>query len=109
LTDSCIKNTGDHFLVELASREFVDTVGSLVKFDPTITNQVREMAANYLQLWAHLCRHVEGLGYFWEAYEEHLRNGVTFPPPPRNVNQSLVKTSAVLYPVSPFIFINVAT
>lgn len=36
LTDTCIKNGGDHFLLEVASKEFVDELSNLIK--ATVSN-----------------------------------------------------------------------
>jgi hypothetical protein len=40
LVDSCIKNGGDHFLAEIASKEFVDEMSGLIKSPVSRVNRL---------------------------------------------------------------------
>ncbi|TFY81794.1 hypothetical protein EWM64_g2216 [Hericium alpestre] len=51
LLDVCIKNGGDHFLVEVASKDFMDNLVSILKL-PVLNRDVKIKILRYLQTWA---------------------------------------------------------
>ena len=92
--DTCTKNAGKQFLVDMASRDFCEELQRLTK-DPNINVQVQEMARGYFQRWALLLHAVDpnNLSFMREAYLECKRAGVHFPPSPKHVDPSVVDTN----------------
>ncbi|KAJ3191996.1 Vacuolar protein-sorting-associated protein 27 [Irineochytrium annulatum] len=80
LTDLCVKNGGHHFVVEVASREFVDNMVSIVRSYPTTNAQVREKILALLQSWALAFKGKSDLSYMTETYDNLKREGLAFPP-----------------------------
>jgi growth factor-regulated tyrosine kinase substrate len=73
LTDTCVKNGGSHFLVEIASREFMDNLVSLLKaYGGAAVNE--EVKA--------------------KTYKSLQRDGFHFPPKV-DVAKSMLDSSAV--------------
>ncbi|ORZ39830.1 hypothetical protein BCR44DRAFT_1379978, partial [Catenaria anguillulae PL171] len=60
LTDLCIKNGGDHFLVEIASQEFTSTLAALVR-NHQLPHQVRTPLLKDFQAWARAFRNRHNL------------------------------------------------
>ncbi|KAH8080463.1 hypothetical protein HD553DRAFT_265562, partial [Filobasidium floriforme] len=92
LTDTCIKNGGDHFLQEIASKDFVGEMTNLIKAPATVP-QVREMAINLLQQWALVFEAKSNLSYLPESYRDLKASGIAFPPPPKTVSNHLLTTA----------------
>ncbi|RKP21938.1 VHS-domain-containing protein [Rozella allomycis CSF55] len=90
LTDSCVKNAGHHFLKEIASKEYVDSLVSLVQIQAT-NPQVRSKALEYIQYWALAFRSKSDLNYMWDMYNLLKNDGFNFPPAPR-VDSSFLDT-----------------
>lgn len=67
LTDICIKNGGDHFLVEIASREFMDNLSSMLKMQ-TLNLDVKEKLLRYIQTWAIATDGKPSLSYVSQTY-----------------------------------------
>ncbi|TDL22304.1 ubiquitin binding protein [Rickenella mellea] len=79
LTDVCIKNGGDHFLVEIASREFMDNLVSILKM-PTLNHEVKTKMLRLIQNWAVAFEGKPALGYVGQVYKTLKNEGFAFPP-----------------------------
>lgn len=76
LTDVCIKNGGDHFLQQVASREFIDELVGVVK--SAGNPQVGEAAKRYFQSWALAFEKKSELGLLPETYRQLKNEGESF-------------------------------
>ena len=102
LTDTCFKNGGDHFLKEIASREFMDNLISLLQATgPAAVNpEVRSKILEYIQAWASVTDGRHDLSYIGQVYSRLQREGYQFPPR-TTVSSSMIDSSAVgVLPVS---------
>ncbi|KAL1952420.1 hypothetical protein VTO73DRAFT_1569 [Trametes versicolor] len=79
LTDICIKNGGDPFLNEVASREFMDNLVSILKM-PALNHDVKNKMLRYIQDWATAFEGKPSLSYVGEVYRSLQRDGFNFPP-----------------------------
>ncbi|KAG5439636.1 hypothetical protein PCK2_000770 [Pneumocystis canis] len=83
----CVKNGGDHFLLEISSREFMDHLVLLLKENSETLDQndaakieIREKILGLIQTWAILFEKKESLGYVSTIYKDLLSQGYNFPP-----------------------------
>ncbi|KAH9836690.1 ubiquitin binding protein [Rhodofomes roseus] len=79
LTDTCVKNGGDLFLQEVATREFMDNLISILKM-PTLNHDVKNKILRLIQNWALAFEGKPSLGYVGEVYRMLQHEGFTFPP-----------------------------
>ncbi|KAG0069817.1 Vacuolar protein-sorting-associated protein 27 [Linnemannia elongata] len=92
LTDVCVKNGGQHFLVEVASRDFIDNLTSILKASG-VNLEVRKKILALIQTWGRLFISKRGLGYVADTYQILKNEGYDFPPVD-NVGAAIMETEA---------------
>ncbi|KAH6580445.1 hypothetical protein BASA82_001095 [Batrachochytrium salamandrivorans] len=80
LTDTCVKNSGHHFLQEVVSREFVDNLVSIARSLMVTNPEVKVKIMGLLQAWGIAFKSKPDLAYMCEVYETLKRDGAVFPP-----------------------------
>ncbi|KAG4305285.1 hypothetical protein PORY_001455 [Pneumocystis oryctolagi] len=86
LIDLSVKNGGDHFLLEISSREFMDYLVSLLKANDisdqnlTAKRDVYEKILELIQSWAILFEKKPNLSYVCSVYQDLQSQGYNFPP-----------------------------
>lgn len=96
LVDVCIKNGGIHFLVEVASREFMDTVVLLIKPVGSAERNadVEKLVLECIQNWATAFEGQLQLSYVNTVYTQLKNEGFQFPSYNKKLNSSFIDTSA---------------
>ncbi|KAJ7724993.1 vacuolar sorting-associated protein Vps27 [Mycena maculata] len=92
LTDICIKNGGDLFLAEVASREFMDNLVSILKI-PVLNIDVKNNILRLVQNWSIAFEGKPALSYVGQVYKTLTSEGFKFPPKDLAVaNSAMVDT-----------------
>lgn len=95
LINVCILNGGTHFLIEIASREFMDTLVMLLKPDDgkKTNKDVVQLILASIQDWSKAFEGQLQLEYVSQVYKKLKDEGFEFPPP-KNLNASYIDSSA---------------
>lgn len=96
LTDTCVKNGGAHFFSEIASREFMDNLTSLLKASgpAALNEEVKGRVLELIQAWSTGAEARPNAGYIVEVYRSLQREGFHFPPKV-DVASSMFESNAV--------------
>ncbi len=90
LIDTCIKNGGNHFLIAIASREFIDVLVIIVKNSQTHP-EVKILILDLIQTWALTFKDQVQLKYVVTVYEKLKKDRqFTFPQPQSNITTSFI-------------------
>ncbi|CEH12469.1 ubiquitin binding protein [Ceraceosorus bombacis] len=99
LTDVCIKNGGDHFLTEVASREFMDNLVSILRDPAGVNVDLKSKSLGLIQNWSQIAEArpasaSSSMGYITQTYRSLQEAGFEFPPrdPAAVVSAALVET-----------------
>ncbi|CAD6886846.1 unnamed protein product [Tilletia laevis] len=97
LTDICIKNSGDHFLAEVGSVDFMDNLVSVLTAaaGPGKNVDVRNKLLRLIQSWAQVAdARPAQMSYVAKTYADLKKRGFPFPPPEPShvVSTALIET-----------------
>ncbi|OBZ85373.1 Vacuolar protein sorting-associated protein 27 [Choanephora cucurbitarum] len=92
LVDTCVKNGGDLFVREIASREFMDELVLILRRDSN--PEVRNKILSIIQTWGLASKNKPTLSYMYDTYALLKAEGTSFPPVDVNADSILLETAA---------------
>jgi len=91
-----VKNGGSHFFAEIASREFMDNLVSILEAHggAAPNDEVKSKVLELIQSWSQGAESKPNAGYIVEIYRTLQRQGFQFPPV-EHVASSMYESNAV--------------
>ncbi|WBW74032.1 sorting receptor for ubiquitinated membrane protein, ESCRT 0 complex subunit Sst4 [Schizosaccharomyces osmophilus] len=94
LCDTCLKNGGSSFVNEVASREFMDNLVSILRSPSGVDEEVERAILFYIQSWALAVPEKNfSMRYIVDVYEQLQEDKYSFPEPPQAISSSFLDTS----------------
>ncbi|OLL26650.1 Vacuolar protein sorting-associated protein 27 [Neolecta irregularis DAH-3] len=97
LIDACVKNGGDHFLVEVASKEFIDNMSSLLKSTVFTNAEVKSRILELMQVWVLAFQGKPHLHYVEEAVKSLKYEGINWTMFDMNLMNSITAGIAEMF------------
>lgn len=94
LVDTCVKNGGDIFVKEIASREFMDELVSILKSPTGCNADVKNKLTTVIQTWGLASKNKPVISYMYDTYALLKAEGTQFPPVNENIDGILLETAA---------------
>ncbi|VEU20694.1 DEKNAAC101582 [Brettanomyces naardenensis] len=91
LMDFCIKNGGEHFLLDIASKEFMDPLVGILH-DKELNSGVKEYLLELIQSWSIMFSTHPKLSYVNDVYKKLQNEGFQFPEIIDYVDSSLIES-----------------
>ncbi|ORZ21382.1 hypothetical protein BCR42DRAFT_407451 [Absidia repens] len=93
LIDTCVKNSGDVYVREIGSREFMDELATMVRRS-NLNIDVKNKVLDSVQTWGIAAKGNPALGYMTDTYSLLRAEGHVFPPIKQNIDAILLEASA---------------
>ncbi|CAO3610569.1 unnamed protein product [Cunninghamella echinulata] len=93
LVDTCVKNSGDSFVREIASREFLDDLVALMK-QPITNIDVKNKILETIQTWGIAAKGNPSITYMTGTYSLLRAEGYMFPTVQQKIDPILFETSS---------------
>ncbi|KAI8144913.1 hypothetical protein BJV82DRAFT_606678 [Fennellomyces sp. T-0311] len=94
LVDTCVKNGGDQFVREVASREFMDQLTSMARSPTGCNPDVKNKILSIIQTWSLAAKGNPALFYITDTHRLLQAEGHVFPPMNTAIDPILLETSA---------------
>ncbi|CAO3635648.1 unnamed protein product [Cunninghamella blakesleeana] len=93
LVDTCVKNSGDSFVREIASKEFLDDLVLLMK-QPATNTDVKNKILETIQIWGIAAKGNQSINYMTGTYSLLRSEGYIFPTVHEKIDPILFETSS---------------
>lgn len=95
MVDTCVKNSGNGFVKEVATREFMEEVTHVLK---TASNQdVKHKVLYLVQTWGIAAKGNPSLSYITGTYSLLKAEGYAFPPVTEKIDSIFLETAVVSF------------
>ncbi|CAM0138524.1 Vacuolar protein-sorting-associated protein 27 [Umbelopsis sp. WA50703] len=94
LVDCCVKNGGEHFVKEVATREFMEELTSIIRAPTGCNLDVKNKILAIVQVWGMASKGNPQLSYITDTYNFLKAEGYVFPPVNEHTDSIVLESSA---------------